>query len=150
MRLGLAAVRGAVLGLMLAAPVWAASAGKPVIEIRALVSCAAHPDAMLLPVPTEAGDCVSRQAIVQGGDFVGLGHLRDSGKDFLILTMSEPARRRFYGVLKPQSEKPVALMIDGWVVATPLLWDRIEPASLQIAGINPFQIDKLVTRFRSS
>jgi hypothetical protein len=48
-----------------------------------------------------------------------------------------------------QSEKPVALLIDGWVVATPVLWDRIRPASLQISGINPFQIDKLVTRFRT-
>jgi hypothetical protein len=40
-------------------------------------------------------------------------------------------------------------LIDGWVVATPVLWDRIRPASLQISGINPFQIDKLVTRFRT-
>jgi hypothetical protein len=147
MRLVMAALAGALLAP--APSVLAAPAGKPLIEIRAVGDCAAHPDGMLLPVPTDAGGCVARHAIVKGEDFVGMGHLRDSGRDFLILTLSEPARRRFYGVLGRQREKPVALLIDGWVVATPVLWDRIEPASLQISGINPFQIDKLVSRFRT-
>jgi hypothetical protein len=147
MRLVAAVAAGAFLASAL--PVLAAPAGKPLIEIRAVGDCAAHPDGMLLPVPTDAGGCVARHAIVKGEDFIGMGHLRDSGRDFLILTLSEPARRHLYDVLGRQSEKPVALLIDGWVVATPVLWDRIRPASLQISGINPFQIDKLVTRFRT-
>jgi len=133
---------------VLPAPVYAAPGAKPLIEIRAIVSCADHQGSMLLPVPVDAGDCVARQAFVKGGDFVGLGHLRDSGRDFLIATLSESARRRFYAERRQVPDRPVAVMIDGWVVATPVLWERVQPASLQISGINPFQIDKLVSRFR--
>jgi len=134
---------------VLALPAYAAPGGKPLIEIRAVVSCADHQGGMLLPVPVAAGDCVSRQAIVKGDDFVGLGHLRDSGKDFLIATLSETARRRFYAARRQVPDRPVAVMIDGWVVATPVLWERVQPASLEIGGINPFQIDRLVARFRA-
>ncbi len=147
MRFGV--LMGAILPVFAALPVHAAPESKPLIEIRAVVSCADHQGGMLLPVPVAAGDCVSRQAIVKGDDFVGLGHLRDSGRDFLIATLSETARRRFYAARRQVPDRPVAVMIDGWVVATPVLWERSQPASLQIGGINPFQIDRLVARFRT-
>jgi preprotein translocase subunit SecD len=132
-------------GLALAgASVTAHAAGRPLIEIHAMADCAAAGSMKLT-----AGRCMARGALVRGGDFTGIGHIRfGGGRDMLVVTMSDAGRRHFYDYTQAQAGKPVAVVIDGRVVGMPVVSEPMQPASLEIPGLTGAQIDALVLRFR--
>ncbi len=140
-------VMGAAAIAGLAVPVHAA--GKPVIEIHAVADCAAANSVK----PDDAaadGDCLARGALVNGAEVTGVGHVRfGRGQDMLVVAMNEMSRRRFYDYMRAHAAKPVAVLIDGHVVAMPVLSEPMQPASLEIPGLSGPQIDALVTRFRA-
>jgi len=143
-----AGMTGIVAAALLAAFAARAGAARPVIEIRALVDCAA-PNSVRL-AGQDAG-CMAGRALVKGGDFTGIGHLRFSrGRDFLVVTMSDASRRRFYDFNRAHADEPVAVVIDGRLVSTPLVREPLQPATLEIPGLTGAQIDALVTRFRGA
>jgi preprotein translocase subunit SecD len=120
------------------------AAGRPLIEIHAMADCAASGSRKLA-----AGVCMARGALVRGGDFTGIGHLRfGRGRDALVVTMSDAARRHFYDYMRTRAGKPVAVMIDGRVVSMPVVSEPLQPAALEIPGLTGPQIDALVLRFR--
>jgi hypothetical protein len=127
----------------------AAAAGKPVIEIHAVVDCNAADSAKPMDAAAD-GECLARTALVGPGDFTGIGHVRfGRGQDMLVLAMNDGSRRRFYGYVQAHAQKPVAVLIDGHVVAMPVVSEPAQPDALEIPGLNGAQIDALVTRFRA-
>jgi preprotein translocase subunit SecD len=135
----------ALAGLALAGLATTAhAAGRPLIEIHAMADCAAAGSMKLA-----TGGCMARGALVRGGDFTGIGHVRfGRGQDVLVVTMSDAGRRHFYGYTQAQAGKPVAVVIDGRVVSMPVVSEPLQPASLEIPGLTGAQIDALVLRFR--
>lgn len=137
----------ALLAALLAGLPARAAAPKPVIEIRALVDCAAPGGVRI----AGQGGCMARDAIVKGDDFTAVGHLRFSrSRDLLVVTMSDAGRRRFYDFNRAHADEPVAVVIDGRLVSTPVMREPLHPATLEIPGLNGPQIDALVTRFRAA
>ena len=125
------------------------AAGKPVIEIHAVVDCQAA-DSVKPADPAADGDCLARAALVKGADFTGIGHVRfGRGQDMLVLAMNDPARRRFYDYLRAHADKTVAVLVDGHVVSLPVVSEPSQPDALEIPGLTGGQIDLLVTRFRA-
>jgi hypothetical protein len=139
--IGVLALAGLVSG--------AHAAGKPAIEIHAVIDCNAT-DSVKPVDPAADGDCMARTALVKGADFTGIGHVRfGRGQDMLVVAMNDAARRRFYDYLRAHAEKTVAVLIDGHVVAMPVVSEPAEPDALEIPGLSGQQVDALVTRFRA-
>ena len=127
----------------------AQAAGRPSIEIHAVIDCASA-DRVRTGDAAADGDCLARGALVKGAEVTGVGHVRfGRGQDMLVVAMNEASRRRFYDYLRAHAAKPVAVLVDGRVVARPVLSEPLQPASLEIPGLSGPQIDALVTRFRA-
>ncbi len=125
-----------------------AAAQKPVIEIRAVVDCAAS-GSIPLP-PAQSGGCMAPAAIVKGADFTGIGHLRyGRGNDKLVVAMSAAAHGRYLAFTRAHLLQAEAILIDGRVVGTPVIVQPEQADALEIAGLTAAQIDALVTRFRA-
>jgi parvulin-like peptidyl-prolyl isomerase len=137
-----------MLGCVLAlAGLAAQAAGKPLIEIHAVVDCAASGSVRL---PTQSGGCMAPAAIVKGADFTGIGHLRyGRGNDKLVVAMSAAARGRYLAFTRAHLLQAEAILIDGRVVGTPVIVQPEQADALEIAGLTAAQIDALVTRFRA-
>ena len=129
---------------------WAAqaqAAGKPLIEIHAVVDCAA---AASVRLPTQSGGCMATAAVVKGADFTGIGHLRyGRGNDKLVVAMSAAAHGRYLAFTRAHLLQTEAILIDGRVVGTPMIVQPEQADALEIAGLTGAQIDALVTRFRA-
>ena len=138
----------AAMALLLAGSVSSAhAAGRPIIEIRAMVDCAAA-DSVRLAAP--GGGCMAPAAIVKGADFTGIGHVRfGRGQDMLVVAMNDASRRRFYDYVRAHARMPVAVLIDGRVISTPVVSEPAQPGALEISGLTGPQIDALVLRFRA-
>jgi preprotein translocase subunit SecD len=127
----------------------ASAAGKPVIEIHAVVDCHAA-DSVKPADPAADGDCMARTALVRAADFTGIGHVRfGRGQDMLVLAMNDAGRRRFYDYVRAHAEQPVAVLVDGRVVSMPVVSEPAQPDTLEIPGLTSGQIDLLVARFRA-
>ena len=125
----------------------AAAADKPVIEIRAVVDCAASGSVRL---PTQSGGCMAPAAIVKGVDFTGIGHLRyGRGNHKLVVAMSAAAHGLYLAFTRAHLLQTEAILIDGRVVGTPVIVQPEQADSLEIPGLTAAQIDALVTRFRA-
>jgi preprotein translocase subunit SecD len=144
-------MRAFVMGMLALAgfAMAAEAAGKPRIEIHAVIDCAAA-DSVRPGNAAADGDCLARGALVAGAEVTGIGHVRfGRGQDMLVVAMNEASRRRFYDYLRAHAAWPVAVLVDGRVVARPVLSEPLQPASLEIPGLSGPQIDALVTRFRA-
>ena len=139
-----------MLGCVLALAGWTAQAqavGKPLIEIHAVVDCAASGSVRL---PVQSGGCMAPAAIVKGADFTGIGHLRyGRGNDKLVVAMSAAAHGRYLAFTRAHLLQAEAILIDGHVVGTPVIVQPEQADALEIAGLTAAQIDALVTRFRA-
>ena len=127
----------------------AEAAGKPVIEIHAVVDCHAA-DSVKLAAASQGGGCMARTAIVKGSDFTGIGHVRyGPGNDMLVVAMSADAHKRYFAFTRAHVLKPEAVLIDGRVVSMPVIAQPERGDALEIPGLSSGQIDALVTRFRA-
>jgi hypothetical protein len=137
-----------MLGCVLAlSTIGAAAAQKPLIEIRAMVDCAASGSVRLSP--RDSG-CMAPAAIVKGADFTGVGHLRyGRGNDRLVVAMSAAAHGRYLAFTRAHLLQTEAILIDGHLVGTPVIVQPEQADALEIAGLTAAQIDALVTRFRT-
>ena len=125
------------------------AAGKPVIEIHAVVDCAAA-DSVKPADAAADGDCMARTALVKGADFTGIGHVRyGRGNDVLVVAMSSDAHKRYFAFTRAHLLQAVAILIDGRVVSMPVIAQPVQADALEIPGLTGAQIDALVTRFRA-
>ena len=96
------------------------------------------------------GRCLSPAIIVQGADFIAYvpRHGNASG-DVLNLTLSDDAQQRFYRFTRDTVGKQTAIVIDGRVVAVPVVIEPLMSSSFQVVGLTTAQVDDIVERLRT-
>ncbi len=127
----------------------AAAAERPQIAIHPVMECAEVPGGVPLSNPQAQRRCLSPAIIVQGADFIGAFRGRNASGDVLNLTLSEEAQQRFYRFTRDTVGKQTAIVIDGRVVAVPVVIEPLMSSSFQVVGLTTAQIDDIVERLRT-
>jgi len=141
----------AVLFTLMAAPVAAAAAERPDIEIHAVADCADSIAPLQLDRQSHQEICVAPTMIVGGADVTGVRDVtKPNGDDVLQVELSEKASYTLFHYTLPRVEKKIAVLIDGKLIYAPILEEPLMGRRFEVPGLSKGEITAIVERFKAS
>ena len=133
--------------VLLAAP--SLAAGRPNIELRLVVSCAAGDTGLLLRGSGESL-CLSHDLILGTSDIVKAG-LVDRGEygNTVRIYFGSDAQARFFAVTTANVSQRIGIVVDGELVTAPVVREPINSNALEISGLKNDEALTLVTKLNT-